>query len=210
MFIGNIVTTDEINEENFNIVESLDKCIPTLPTLIIGWKITKTLFNNTSILHKQLEEDKWWTFNSKERKVDLEQDLDSFKTLCYNNIGKNIKYVYIDILYHKKNTIKKIITKIKSFNNILIYVSNTNMLYIFDENIVFGLDLNIVEFIGIKKEKIINSLIKLPHSIFIRNEIFNKCMSIIKKIDKKDKLIPYIYRYGECNEDNHTRLFCSE
>ena len=210
MFIGNIVTTDEINEENFNIVESLDKCIPTLPTLIIGWKITKELFNDTSILHKKIEEDKWWTFNSTERKVDLEQDLKAFKTLCYSNIGKDLKYVYIDILYHKTSTIKKIITKIKSFNNILIYVSNTNMLYIFDENIVFGLDLNIVEFIGIKKDKIITSLTKLPHSIFIRNEIFNKCMCIIKKIDKKDKLIPYIYRYGECNEDNHTRLFCSE
>lgn len=210
MFIGNIVTTEEIKEENFNIVDSLDKCISTLPTLIIGWQITKTLFNDTSILHKKIEEDKWWTFNSKERKVDLEQDLKSFKTLCYSNIGKDLKYVYIDILYHKKTTIKKIITKIKSFNNILLYISNTNMLYIYDENIVFGLDLNIAEFIGVKKDKIITRLTKLPNSIFIRNEIFNKCMCIIKNIDKNDKLIPYIYRYGERNEDNHTRLFCSE
>ena len=42
------------------------------------------------------------------------------------------------------------------------------------------------------------------------NQVFNKCKSIIKKINKNDKIIPYVYRYGECSEDNNPSLFCNK
>ena len=82
------------------------------------------------------------------------------------------------------------------------------MLYIYNENIVFGVDLNIMELIGIKKQKIINKINQLTDSLLIRNQVFNKCKSIITKTNKKNKILPYIYRYGECSEDNNPIFVC--
>ena len=82
------------------------------------------------------------------------------------------------------------------------------MLYIYNENIVFGVDLNIMELIGIKKQKIINKINQLTDSLLIRNQVFNKCKSIITKTNKNNKILPYIYRYGECSEDNNPSFVC--
>ena len=73
------------------------------------------------------------------------------------------------------------------------------MLYIFDENLVFGVDLNICELIGVKRDKIIDRITNLPNSILIGNEIFNKCKELITKTDKKERILPYVYRNGKYN-----------
>ena len=210
MFIGNIVTTDKIVlEEEFKIVSSITECIPNLPILIIGWKQTKDTIDGVSILRKHITKNTYWTFTPSERKVEYEQDIEDFKTLCYNNIGTHLHYVYIDPIHTNKTTIKKILYKIYSFNKSISYISEGNMLYIHEENLVFGVDLNIMELIGIDKSKILTKIQTLPQSVLIRKQVFNKCKSLVTKINKNNKILPYIYRYGECSEDNHSSLFCS-
>lgn len=199
MYLGNIITESDIEIENFNTISTIEDNDTKLPTLIVGWSLVKQLFPETSILHKQINENFFWTFSEKERRVDYETDIEDFKEKCFNNIGKDITYVYVDILYTSKSKIKRIIKKIKSFKNPIYYISNNKMLYIYDENMVFGVDLNITEFIGVDNSKILSKLKDLPNSTLLKNEIFNKCSSIIKKIKNNNKILPYIYRYGECD-----------
>jgi len=198
MNVGNIIIDSPFKEDNFKICEDLSTINPSLPTLIVGWKKTKELFKEeVSILHKKINDNLYWTFSPKERKVEYDNDIVNFKKECYSKLGNNIPYVYIDILHGKFHINKKIIQKIYSLTDSISYISKNNMLYIFGENIIFGVDLNICELIGINKEKIIQKIVNIPNSILIGNEIFNKCKDFIKRTDNREKLVPYIYKNGK-------------
>jgi hypothetical protein len=95
MYVGNIVTKSKLVEENFNIVNNFDEIDNDLPTLIIGWEIVKNQIEGISIIHKKISQRLYWTFTTKERKVDYEVDLEKFKELCFNQFGDNIPYVYL-------------------------------------------------------------------------------------------------------------------
>ena len=198
MYVGNIVIDSKIEEENFNICSDLDTIDNDLPTLIIGWELTKDIVgDDISILHKKINQRLYWTFNQKERKVDYEVDFEKFKEICFNTFGDNIPYVYLDIIHGKRKINKKIIKKILSLENPITYISDKNMVYIYGENIIFGVDLNVIEYTTLKKEKIINKVKNLNNNILVSNEIFNKCKDLLYKIKFNNKLIPYIYKNGE-------------
>ena len=198
MYVGNIVTSLKLDEENFNIYSDLESIGNDLSTLIIGWDNAKKFIGeDISILHKKINQKLYWTFSKKERKVDFEVDFEKFKEVCFNNFGDNIPYVYLDILHGKSKINKKIIKKILSLNNPIIYISDKNMVYIYGENIIFGIDLNIIEYSSIKKEKILNRIKNLNNNVLVTDEIFNKCKDLLYKIKYKNKLIPYIYKNGE-------------
>jgi len=198
MYVGNIVSSLKIEEENFNICSDLDTIDNDLPTLIIGWDNAKEFVGeNISILHKKINQKLYWTFNEKERKVDFEVDFEKFKEVCFNTFGDNIPYVYLDILHGKSKINKKIIKKILSLGDPVIYISDKKMVYIYGENIIFGIDLNIIEYSSIKKEKILNRIKNLNNNVLVTDEIFNKCKDLLYKIKYKNKLIPYIYKNGE-------------
>ena len=198
MYFGNIVTSSNLEEENFKICRDLDSINKELPTLIVGWSKSKELFgNDISILHKKIERNLYWTFDGKERKSEFEEDIDSFKELCINNYGENIPYVYVDIIHSKLKIIKRILEKINNLKEKITYVSDNNMLYIYGENIIFGIDLNVLEYTSIKKEKVLTKLLSSPNTIFVDDEIFNKCKDIFYKVKHKTKLIPYIYKNGD-------------
>ena len=100
MYVGNIVTSLKLEEENFNICSDLDSIDNDLSTLIIGWDNAKEFIGgNISIIHKKVNQKLYWTFSKKERKVDFEVDLEKFKEVCFNTFGDNIPYVYLDILH---------------------------------------------------------------------------------------------------------------
>jgi hypothetical protein len=198
MYVGNIVSSLKIQEENFNVCSDLDTIDNDLPTLIIGWDNAKEFVGeNISILHKKINQKLYWTFNEKERKVDFEVDFEKFKEVCFNTFGDNIPYVYLDILHGKSKINKKIIKKILSLGDPVIYISDKKMVYIYGENIIFGIDLNIIEYSSIKKEKILNRIKNLNNNVLVTDEIFNKCKDLLYKIKYKNKLIPYIYKNGE-------------
>jgi len=198
MYVGNIVTSLKLDEENFNIYSDIESIDNDLSTLIIGWDNAKEFIGeDISILHKKINQKLYWTFSKKERKVDFEVDFEKFKEVCFNTFGDNIPYVYLDILHGKSKINKKIIKKILSLNNSIIYISDKNMVYIYGENIIFGIDLNIIEYSSIKKEKILNRIKNLNNNVLVTDEIFNKCKDLLYKIKYKNKLIPYIYKNGE-------------
>ena len=201
MYIGNIITSSKIEDENFKVCRKLETIDGSLPTLIVGWDKTKEIYGDkVSILHKKIDEKTNWTFSTKERKVDYDKDIKSFMSNCYSNIGKDINYVYIDIIHDSKKKIKKIIKKIYSLKNPKVYNHLNRMIYIYCENIVFGVDIEVLNYIGIDYKKVLDKLSKISNCLFIDEKIFNIYKSIINKINGKVRLIPYIYELENKNE----------
>jgi hypothetical protein len=201
MYIGNIITSSKIEDENFKVCRKLETIDGSLPTLIVGWDKTKEIYGDkVSILHKKIDEKTNWTFSTKERKVDYDKDIKSFMSNCYSNIGKDINYVYIDIIHDSKKKIKKIIKKIYSLKNPKVYNHLNRMIYIYGENIVFGVDIEVLNYIGIDYKKVLDKLSKISNCLFIDEKIFNIYKSIINKINGKVRLIPYIYELENKNE----------
>lgn len=193
MYVGNIVTDTPIKDGDFRVCLSMDVIDETLPTLIVGWKNVRGIYgNDVSILHKKINERTYWTFNRRERKIDFEKDLESFKELCINSFGENIPYVYLDLLYGKKRINYRIIKKLLSLKNTTTYIDVNGMVYIYSDKIIFGIDLNVLEFFEGKKEKVINKLKNVKNNVFVDNEIFNSNGSLIIKVKNKKRLIPYI------------------
>lgn len=197
MNFGNVISKTPILIEGFKNYGKDDLIDNDLPTLIIGWDLVKEMYDGkVSILHKSINIRTYWTFNSKERKADFESDMESFKEFCYNSFGDNIPYVYLDILYGKKNINKKIIKKILTLVKPYIYLSDNNMVYIFGDNIIFGIDLNILDYFDGKKEKTLRVINNLNSAVLIDSEIFNKYRDFLYKIKNKNRLIPYIIKNG--------------
>ena len=164
MYIGNIITSSKIEDENFKVCRKLETIDGSLPTLIVGWDKTKEIYGDkVSILHKKIDEKTNWTFSTKERKVDYDKDIKSFMSNCYSNIGKDINYVYIDIIHDSKKKIKKIIKKIYSLKNPKVYNHLNRMIYIYGENIVFGVDIEVLNYIGIDYKKVLDKLSKISN-----------------------------------------------
>ena len=207
MYIGNIVTKDKISDEKYNICEDITQINDNFITLIIGWGLVKEIYGeeNLSILNKKIDEKTYWTFDSKERKVDLEIDLEYFSHKCIDYINQSLNYIFVDVLHDNPTKIKKIIKKIYSLKNIISFF-NDKMVYIFDENLIFGLDLNILEFVGLDINKIKHKIINISQITLRENEIFNKCIRCVE--NNNEKTIPYIYRYGTTHKDNHISIVC--
>jgi len=199
MYVGNIVTKSKLVEENFNIVKNFDEIDNDLPTIIIGWGIVKKQIEGISIIHKKINSRLYWTFTTKERKVDYEVDLEKFKELCFNQFGDNVPYVYLDLIHGKRRVNIKIIKKVLSLKNPVIYFSGKGMVYLYDENIIFGVDLSVIDYTNLNREKIINKIKNIGDNVLVSDEIFNKCKDLLYKIKFKNKLIPYIYKNGEYN-----------
>ena len=136
----------------------------------------------------------------KRGKVDYDKDIESFMSNCYSNIGKDINYVYIDVMHDTKKKIKKIIKKIYSLKNPKVYNHLNRMIYIYGDNIVFGVDIEILSYIGIDYNKVLTKLSKIPNCLFIDEKIFNIYRGMINKINGKVRLIPYIYEIENRNE----------
>jgi hypothetical protein len=193
MIIGNIITSSKIDDENIKVCRKIETIKPNLPVLIVGWGKTKELYENASIIKKQIDENTFWTFSPKERKVDYDKDLEKFIKLCYENIVKDTKYYYVDFIHSSKKIIYKVLRKIYNSEKIITYLYNDRMLYIYTDNIIFGVDLDIVEYIGIKKEKVIKKLKSISCDFLTNDEIFIKYKNLLKNIDNKYRYIPYIY-----------------
>lgn len=171
---GNIVSKSKVdaNPSLFNITDSLDRCIPDIPTLIIGLDNAKSMIPGFSILEKDYR-DKHWTYSKTERRCDYEDDLEKF---CSDAISGMLKssavYKYVDftslglervikMLEFAKNRMKKTVFLTKGASFAFIYVPELKT--------VFGLSLSLCEYIGIPKGK---ALKRIRNAEYVRDTSF--------------------------------------
>ena len=157
--IANIVSKNNIDvSQDFNVVDSFDSIIIGIPTLIVGFDLTESLYPDFDVLDFCIEDDIYWIFKKTENRDKFNEGLELFIHKIYSNLIKDINYVFVDPILLKPKTLIKIIRKIYGINQLTTYMYN-DMLYVYGDKIIFGIDLRLFKFIGFDVEKIIYQII---------------------------------------------------
>jgi hypothetical protein len=193
MKFANIVSTTQINvSDDFNVVQSMDEIIHGLPTLIIGFDLTDKLYPNYDVGNIKVVDNIYWTTKRTESRDKHNIELEWFKYFAYNELIKNINYIFVDPIQYKKNSLIKILKKIHKLPNKITYLHG-KMLYIYGDNYIFGVDLNLIDYMGLNSDKIKNKIIRLS-SVFLRDtDIFIKYKDIIQDLNNQVRFLPFLY-----------------
>jgi hypothetical protein len=199
--IANIVSKNSVSvSQDFNLVDSMDKIIIGLPTLIIGVELTESLYPDFDILDRCIEENIYWTFKKTEKRDNFNQDLDWFITKIYTDLINKVNYVFIDMIQYKKQTLIKIVRKIYNLENIVTFIHN-DMIYLYGDNIIFGLDLKLAKYMGMNVVKLKDKIKRISTDFLGDEEILIEYKNIVDILNGKIRIIPYLYsiRNGQNN-----------
>lgn len=193
MKFANIVTNTQINlSDDFNVVESMDKIIHGLPTLVVGFDIADKLYPNYDVGYKKITDNIYWTTKKTENRDKHNIEIEWFKFFVYNELVKDVSYIFVDPIQYSKKNIVKIIKKINNSKNIISYEKN-DMIYIYTDKLIFGVDLKLINYIGLNPTKIKNKIINIS-SVFLRHDdIFIEYKDIIEDLDNQVRFIPFLY-----------------
>lgn len=202
MKVANIVSSNNINvSEEFNVVKSMDEIIHGLPTLIVGFDYVNKHYPEFNILDIELEANLYWTFKRTERRDKHSEDLSWFINKVYNDLTKDIKYIFIDPLQYNSKSLWKIIRKLYSIKDLVTFV-NGDMIYIYGDKFIFGIDLTLMSYIGYEKDKI-KTKIKFKSPVFLEeSDILIEYKNYIEELGYQIKFLPYLYSIK--NEQNNT------
>lgn len=191
--IGNIVSDLDINIGcEFNYSKNLNGLDLKLPTLIIGFDLSKELLGDIDVLNRSINCKLFWTFTKKEYRKIFNNDFDDFIQLCYINSINEIKYIYVDFIQMSPITLFKIYRKINSLNNLYSYEYDDRMLYIYSNNLIFGIDFELYNFVGGNVEKI-KKKIKDKSLVFLSgNEVYIEYTNYMERLNYEAKYIPYL------------------
>jgi hypothetical protein len=186
--VGNIISKEKLTgiSNNFNQITE----IPVenrIPTIIIGWDLTKTLFPDTSILSKKVKENIYWTFSPTEKRSLFEDDLKKFIEKSYKDFVKDIKFYDIDPILFKVNNISEYLQKIKIVANGFAYLYVNKIVYVYNNFTVYSIDLELLDFIGFDRQMVL-SLLKESTTFFEVD--LKKFKNELKYLDIK--YIPYL------------------
>ena len=194
-YIANIITQSPIKIEEFiKVSDNLNGVNLRIPTLIIGWKFVKSLFpdKDLNILDDRISDNLYWTFSKHEKRIIYEESLNKFYNIILNNINNNIKYYYCNIPTMHYVIIKKLILFFNSFVEKDIYISQTSFVYTFCKDFIIGFSLYDLEYIGIKKNKVLHMLYNNKFNNIFYDTLF--LSHKFKELSYSNRtLIPYIH-----------------
>lgn len=157
--IANILTDKSFtNDDIYNVVTDINEIISGIPTLIIGWEYTKSLYPDANILEWRIKDDIFWTFGRRERGQRYEDTLKKFREYVINKFINSIEYKFINIIV-KNDFFSSFLDILNMCNDMQAYITN-DMLYIACSagNNVYGISLRDIEYLGYDK-KIIFSIL---------------------------------------------------
>lgn len=188
IIVGNIISEDTLTGMPNNFFCTKEMVTSDMPTIIIGWGLTKRLFPEASILNKKIKDNVYWTFSTTEKRTIFEEDLKSFIKKSYNDYVKDIKHFNLDPIVYNLKTTEEFITKIKAFEESFIYLYDDKVVYLYHNFIIFSIDLEQLDFIGFDRETVLNE-IKKSSKHFEKNSEKNY-KNELKYLDIK--YIPYL------------------
>lgn len=159
------------------------------PILIIGLEEAKKHASSFSILEKQIGENMFWTFGKREKHTDHEKDIEKFQEFVLKRALNEVKYFYFNILTTKHEKIKKLI-KIVRNDDVKTFYIDKKMIYMYYNNYILGLSIDIIEYLGVKKRKVLDIIRKNENNrVFYNDFQFN--YKIKKIIEIKKYITPY-------------------
>jgi hypothetical protein len=195
--IGNIVTSNDLKvDENFNVVDSLDNIIEGIPTLLVGIDNAKKKSDKLNYIERQLDDNTFWTFTKKEKRVLFEEDLFYFIENSYKHLTEKINYVFVDAILFDNTKMKGIFDEISKNDNNITFITN-EMVYIYCGDKIFGIDLKQIKYVGGDIVKLMGK-IKDWSKVFLENdEILIEYKNNLGMVDDEVKYIPVLYSIRE-------------
>jgi hypothetical protein len=197
--IGNIVTLDKIKvDDNFNVVDSFNKVIEGIPTLVVGTNNANDSYGNLNYIDRKIDDLNYWTFSKKEKRGLFEEDLFYFIENSYKNLTNRLEYIFVDVILFNDEKIKKIFDKIESFKDNISFITD-KMVYIYSDKYIFGIDLRQIEYIGGDVDKFIKKIKRFSKDFLSNNEILIEYKNNLGMLEDELKYIPVLYsmrRYG--------------
>lgn len=166
--IGVIYYKDELKLHNkidyieYNQVDSIENIkIKNKPTLIIGWDLLKTKYDNINILNKNINNLLFWTFSFKEKKTDYIHDLNKFIKINIVNIFKFYEYKILSpVFFSNLKNYKDYISLFNGINIDNIFIYKNGNISILSQRTIYRIDLKELKFFNIDIKEFINYLNK--------------------------------------------------
>lgn len=193
MAIANIITTESLPYSDIQLfnVSSNEIIDDKLPTLIIGWKLVKSIFSDeANILDKNIKKNVYWTYSKYEKREEYEIDVISFITKIINDKILEFNYIPINIFSIKYNSIKNILKFLSSKEKKICYTSYNKQMYIYSDKIIYGISIDDLMYIGISKKK----LYKFFKNVTYINNTDFLSIELKKIINSNQIIIPYLYQ----------------
>ena len=176
----------------FNLVESIDKVTPGLPTLIVGVDNATNFNENLSYLNRRLDADTFWTFTRKEKRELFEEDLFYFIEFAYHKMIRDIMFDFIDIILSDSKRINLAFNNIKEHDNVITFI-HKKMVYSYLNDMIYGFDLRQVEYIGKSSREFLKK-IKAISNVFLQDEkILIEYKKELYMFNDEIKYVPLIY-----------------
>lgn len=194
-YIANILTDEPFDKnELYNVVHDKQNVIPGIPTLIIGWELTKNVYPEASIIEWEVTDNVYWTYGKYERRDKYEANIKKFQDLSFKKFIESLEYVFYDVLTTTQDRLDSFLRSFASVTLKTIYVAG-EMMYIYynGTNKVVGLSLRDCDYLD-------NTLKKR-----IFSELYNsKTVNLLKNNDEisrevryktrgKVYILPYLY-----------------
>jgi hypothetical protein len=126
MKIGNIYNYGFDIPDFFNSVKEIDA---EQMTLIVGWKNTKQLYPQMSILNWKISDNIYWTVEPNEDKIIFEKNIINFKNACIDKIVSQYNYNYIDLLLNPNPQLDLSPQTVILLRNNIFYIKNFKNIY---------------------------------------------------------------------------------
>lgn len=150
--IANILTNRKFTEDStfYNVVSSVDALMPNIPTLVIGWELTKTLYPNANIVDWKIDDDTYFTFGNREKRSIYNERLKEFKKIAIDRFMKSIKYVFINIITADKTEKGDFLRKVVNNTMAKKIYAEGDMLYVYIpfEETVYGVNVYDISYSG--------------------------------------------------------------
>lgn len=172
-YIANVISKSKKHKFNefINVTNSYKDIDHSVPTLIVGTEMVKSIFgNDISYIDRKIDENTFWTYSVTEKRSVNEEDIEKFKNFVLKSLKKNIIYDYINVLTIENTNIEDIFKSLEKKTNVF-YLFTDKMMYFSYGDVVRGISLESCEYIGWKKEDIIKKITSFTKNVTSINRL---------------------------------------
>lgn len=200
MYIANVITNGSATgvTEMAERISNFENADMSKPTLIIGKKNAESIFGkeNIKVLNRNIKDNIVWTYAKNERRDDYLEGIKNFNSFVFGALKQKVKYKYFDVFHTNYSTVRDFILYMGNKQRKVAYLKKEHI-YFYTKNSVYGLDLRECEYLGIKKEKIVN-IIKKAKNISFVSDLKENSLELDEYLSSNAYLIPYIYYLKNC------------
>ena len=200
MYIANVITNGSATgvTEMAERISNFENADMSKPTLIIGKKNAESIFGkeNIKVLNRNIKDNVIWTYAKNERRDDYLEGIKNFNSFVFDALKQKVKYKYFDVFHTNYSTVRDFILYMGNKQRKVAYLKKEHI-YFYTKNSVYGLDLRECEYLGIKKEKIINIFKNAKNISFVSN-LEENSLELDEYLSSNAYLIPYIYYLKNC------------